>query len=88
MPEIKFCLSRGDFAQQFTALPDHEAWGALQTGNGRIAAESPLARVHRLDGSDGYEPTFTLTTAAVPARALCAVIPQASASDPQTVRGA
>ncbi|MEU8782059.1 hypothetical protein [Streptomyces sp. NPDC048637] len=85
MTEITFCLSREEFAQQFTALPEHEAWGALQTGNGRIAAESPLARVHRLDGSDDYEPAFTLTTATLPARTLCTVIPQAGASDPQTV---
>ncbi|MEU8917043.1 hypothetical protein [Streptomyces nigrescens] len=85
MTEIAFCLCLEEFAQQFTALPDHEAWGALQTGNGRIAAESPLARVHRVDGSDDYEPTFTLTTATVPARTLCTVTPQASAADPQTV---
>lgn len=85
MTEIKFCLSREEFAQQFTALPDHEAWGALQTGNGRFAAESPLARVHRLCGSDEYEPTFALTSAGEPTHTLCTVTPQAGATTPQTI---
>ncbi|MYT11607.1 hypothetical protein YWIDRAFT_00820 [Streptomyces sp. SceaMP-e96] len=85
MTEITFCLSREEFAQQFTALPEHEAWGALQTGNGRIAAESPLARIHRLGGSDDHEPAFALATAAAPARTLCTVVPQADAAVAQTV---
>ncbi|MEU8684246.1 hypothetical protein [Streptomyces sp. NPDC048611] len=82
MSEMKFCLSRAEFAQQFTALPEHEAWGALQTGNGRIAAESPLARIHRHSGSDDHAPAFALTTATEPARTLCTV---ARAADAQTV---
>ncbi|MDT0459942.1 hypothetical protein RM550_30175 [Streptomyces sp. DSM 41527] len=85
MTEITFCLSRAEFAQQFTALPGHEAWGALQTGNGRIAAESPLARVHRHGGSDDHEPAFTLTSPTEPAHTLCTVAPQAGAAARQTV---
>ncbi|WP_328386408.1 hypothetical protein OHS81_22090 [Streptomyces sp. NBC_00400] len=80
MTEITFCLSRAEFAQQFTALPVHEAWGALQTGNGRIAAESPLARVHRRGGSDDREAAFTLTSPAEPAHTLCTVAPEAGAA--------
>ncbi|MGY5080177.1 hypothetical protein ACWIGX_24330 [Streptomyces nigrescens] len=83
MTEITFCLSREEFAQQFTALPEHEAWGALQTGNGRIAAESPLARIHRLGGSDDHEPAFALT-AAEPTHTLCTVVPQAGAAESHT----
>ncbi|WP_336054066.1 hypothetical protein [Streptomyces sp. CA2R101] len=79
MTEITFCLSRAEFAQQFTALPGHEAWGALQTGNGRIAAESPLARVHRHGGSDD-EPAFALTSPTEPAHTLCTVAPEAGAA--------
>lgn len=84
MTEITFCLSRAEFAQQFTALPGHEAWGALQTGNGRIAAESPLARVHRQGGSDDHAPAFALTTAAEPARTLCTVAPEPGAAGSPT----
>lgn len=84
MTETTFCLSREEFAQQFTALPEHEAWGALQTGNGRIAAESPLARIHLLAGSDDHEPAFALTTATAPARTLCTIVPQAGAAVTQT----
>ncbi|MFJ3955047.1 hypothetical protein SLV14_004819 [Streptomyces sp. Je 1-4] len=84
MTEIKFCLSREEYAQHFAALPEHEAWGALQTGNGRFAAESPLARVHRRGGSDVREPAFALTSTAEPAQTLCTVAPQAGAADPQT----
>ncbi|MFF3274667.1 hypothetical protein ACFYWU_27640 [Streptomyces chrestomyceticus] len=84
MTEMQFCLSRDEFAQQFTALPQHEAWGAVQTGNGRFAAESPLARVHRHTGSHDDEPSFTLTTAEA-ARTLCTVVPRADHADPRTV---
>lgn len=89
MTEITFCLSRAEFAQQFTALPGHEAWGALQTGNGRIAAESPLARVHHQGGnrqgnSDDHASAFALTTAAEPAHTLCTVAPETGAAGPQT----
>ncbi|MFJ6790864.1 hypothetical protein [Streptomyces angustmyceticus] len=79
MTEITFCLSRADFAQRFTALPGHEAWGALQTGNGRFAAESPLARIHRHSGSDDREPAFALTAAEEPAQTLCTVAPEPAA---------
>ncbi|MEU9112175.1 hypothetical protein AB0D04_10340 [Streptomyces sp. NPDC048483] len=85
MTEIKFCVSRGDFAQQFTALPECEAWGQLQPGNGRVAAESPLARIHRHGGSADHERSFALTAPAEPAHTLCTVIPQAGAPHPQTV---
>ncbi|PBC82869.1 hypothetical protein SAMN05428945_2532 [Streptomyces sp. 2224.1] len=80
MSEITFCLSQEEFAQQFTALPGHEAWGALQTGNGRIAAESPLARVHRQGGSDDRAPAFTLTAGTEPSHTLCTVAPEAGAT--------
>lgn len=84
MTEITFCLVQEEFAQQFTAIPGHEAWGAVQTGNGRIAAESPLARVHRRGGSDDHEPAFALTTAAEPAHTLCTVAPEAGTAGSQT----
>ncbi|MGX1760540.1 hypothetical protein ACWIG5_27095 [Streptomyces lydicus] len=84
MTEITFCLSRAEFAQQFTALPGHEAWGALQSGNGRIAAESPLARVHRRSASDDHEPAFALTSPTDPAHMLCTVAPEAGAAGSQT----
>ncbi|MFG2532645.1 hypothetical protein [Streptomyces sp. NPDC048516] len=83
MSEITFCLSQEDFAQHFSALPGHEAWGALQTGNGRIAAESPLARVHRQGGSDDHAPAFTLTAGTEPAHTLCTVAPEAGAAGSQ-----
>ncbi|MFE3887409.1 hypothetical protein ACFXPQ_31655 [Streptomyces lydicus] len=84
MTEITFCLSRAEFAQQFTALPGHEARGALQPGNGRIAAESPLALVHRRAGSDDHEPAFALTSPTDPAHMLCTVAPEAGAAGSQT----
>lgn len=84
MSETQFCLVRDEFAQRFTALPQHEAWGAVQTGNGRFAAESPLARVHRHTGSRDDEPTFTLTTAEV-THTLCTVVPQGGCAGPRTV---
>ncbi|MEW1654720.1 hypothetical protein [Streptomyces sp. NPDC093707] len=85
MTEMKFCFSRDEAAQRFVALPDCEAWGALQPGMGKFAAESPLARVHRRSGSSDHEPTFTLTSTAEPSRILCIVTPQADAPHSQTV---
>ncbi|MGD3107970.1 hypothetical protein [Streptomyces sp. YGL11-2] len=85
MPEIKFCFSQDESAQQFMALPGCAAWGALQPGMGRFAAESPMARVHRRSGSDDPEPAFALTATTEPAHTLCAVAPQADAGPSQIV---
>ncbi|WP_438485575.1 hypothetical protein [Streptomyces sp. S186] len=85
MTEIKFCFSQDESAQQFVALPGCAAWGTLQPGTGKLAAASPLARVHRYSGSDDPEPAFALTAAAEPAHTLCTVAPQADSAPSRTV---